>query len=314
MFLRIMKNNGKFCFPNFPTFPEIRCTEKLIFKVVSIIAVNTMTTPAQIDSSDTTIENPTKKPSRWYRCLSCGAPSPEFYFRYGEETSKNNIQLTECGVCHAVVDPYMEKEWLLVVMDLILLRKIAFRHVYWNRLDTKYLMIHRELTPESVSSIFLPLLIFVPWITLMEHLKNSVSKLFVALQRAYSLTVIGSASSTNDFIEEHDLFLLTEIFLIASMYIWTWMQRPQHGLPGFRYWHMVHCAIWVPLCCSSLVGWMVSRIWNNGGNHESVGSLSWEVAHQVYYLGLGAWVFLWQVSGIQVVSTKLPASMEAESP
>lgn len=34
--------------------------------------------------------------------------------------------------CQQVVDPYIEREWLLVAIDCILLRPAAYRHVLWN--------------------------------------------------------------------------------------------------------------------------------------------------------------------------------------
>ena len=43
------------------------------------------------------------------------------------------MQLTTCKGCDKDVDPYIEREWLLVVMDCILHRCEAFRHVLYNR-------------------------------------------------------------------------------------------------------------------------------------------------------------------------------------
>ena len=37
-----------------------------------------------------------------------------------------------CSQCHKMVDPYIEREWLLVVIDCILLREEAYRHVLYN--------------------------------------------------------------------------------------------------------------------------------------------------------------------------------------
>lgn len=64
-----------------------------------------------------------------YHCIHCLTPSESIYRRMGRE-----IKLTTCRRCGQDVDPYIEKEWLLVAMDCILLREEAYRHVLSNRL------------------------------------------------------------------------------------------------------------------------------------------------------------------------------------
>ena len=62
-----------------------------------------------------------------FRCVHCMAPSSSMYRFYGSE-----IKLTLCAKCGQNVDPYVERDWLLVAMDCILLREEAFRHVLCN--------------------------------------------------------------------------------------------------------------------------------------------------------------------------------------
>lgn len=63
-----------------------------------------------------------------HRCIYCLTPAESLYKKYG-----TSIKLTQCRQCHRDVDPYTEREWLLVSLDCILLRQAAYRHVLYNR-------------------------------------------------------------------------------------------------------------------------------------------------------------------------------------
>ena len=65
-----------------------------------------------------------------YTCTSCASPTSSLYKVY---STPGSIQLTTCKRCGNDVDPYIEREWLLVVMDCVLHRPEAFRHVLYNR-------------------------------------------------------------------------------------------------------------------------------------------------------------------------------------
>mmetsp|Transcript_2195 Transcript_2195/g.3492 ORF Transcript_2195/g.3492 Transcript_2195/m.3492 type:complete len:324 (-) Transcript_2195:203-1174(-) len=84
---------------------------------------------------DTTRKEKTKK--HQFVCIECLAPSPSLYKIHPAGLS---VKLTRCSICNAVVDPYIERELLLVLMDTMLHRKNAFRHLLFHRrlLDPKY--------------------------------------------------------------------------------------------------------------------------------------------------------------------------------
>ena len=63
-----------------------------------------------------------------YRCVDCCAPAASLYKEY----TKTSIKLTSCVDCSRNVDPYVERDWALVVLDCVLLRLPAYRHVLWN--------------------------------------------------------------------------------------------------------------------------------------------------------------------------------------
>jgi len=68
----------------------------------------------------------------FYYCVHCLQSCPSLYRTLGKGDSV--IKLSPCESCgKPAVDPYCEREWLLVILDLVLLRQAAYRHVLWNR-------------------------------------------------------------------------------------------------------------------------------------------------------------------------------------
>lgn len=65
-----------------------------------------------------------------YCCVECLAPSPTLYRRY---TTHASVKLTRCPGCGLDVDPYVEREAMLVAFDIVLHRIAAYRHVLFNR-------------------------------------------------------------------------------------------------------------------------------------------------------------------------------------
>lgn len=65
-------------------------------------------------------------------CVHCGTPCSTLYRQLS--ASLSSIKATDCSnpQCRQVVDPYIEREWLLVAIDCILLRPEAYRHVLFN--------------------------------------------------------------------------------------------------------------------------------------------------------------------------------------
>lgn len=59
----------------------------------------------------------------------CGENIKALYIEYSE----NNLRLTRCPKCGHVTDKYIEYELLLVLIDIILHRIPAFRHLLFNR-------------------------------------------------------------------------------------------------------------------------------------------------------------------------------------
>lgn len=78
--------------------------------------------------SESTLEK--KQSFHYYRCVHCHAPCPSLYRHLS--ASASSIKLTTCSECKQNVDPYVERELLLVAIDCILAREEAYRHVLYN--------------------------------------------------------------------------------------------------------------------------------------------------------------------------------------
>lgn len=63
--------------------------------------------------------------------LRCGVAVETLYI----EVSGSNLRLTRCDRCNCVADKYVEYELQLVLMDIVLHRRPAARHLMFNRFD-----------------------------------------------------------------------------------------------------------------------------------------------------------------------------------
>ncbi|XP_006651883.1 protein ARV 2-like [Oryza brachyantha] len=71
-----------------------------------------------------------KEEEEWPRCVGCGRRVKTLYVQY----SPGNIRLMKCDTCKAVADPYIECEFMIILIDLILHKTRAYRHLLFNKL------------------------------------------------------------------------------------------------------------------------------------------------------------------------------------
>jgi len=64
-------------------------------------------------------------------CVECGKPVPNLYTEY----SKQNIQLSVCTSCNNFADQYIEHDYVIIFMDLLLHKKQVYRHLLFNKLE-----------------------------------------------------------------------------------------------------------------------------------------------------------------------------------
>ncbi|KAL9993919.1 putative Arv1 protein [Helianthus debilis subsp. tardiflorus] len=68
-----------------------------------------------------------------FRCVQCGHHIKSLYVQY----SPGNIRLMKCQNCRAVADEYIECEIMILLIDLILHKAKAYRHLFYNMFDPK---------------------------------------------------------------------------------------------------------------------------------------------------------------------------------
>ncbi|XP_039131322.1 protein ARV 1 isoform X5 [Dioscorea cayenensis subsp. rotundata] len=74
-----------------------------------------------------------KKGEETVVCVNCGSRLNTLYIQY----SPGNIRLIKCDNCKAVADPYIECEFMIILIDLILHKPKAYRHLLYNMLSFK---------------------------------------------------------------------------------------------------------------------------------------------------------------------------------
>ncbi|ONK69694.1 uncharacterized protein A4U43_C05F25760 [Asparagus officinalis] len=65
------------------------------------------------------------------RCVNCGWGIERLFVQY----SPGNIRLMKCESCKVVADPYIECEFMILLIDLILHKTKAYRHLLYNMLN-----------------------------------------------------------------------------------------------------------------------------------------------------------------------------------
>ncbi|XVE77356.1 hypothetical protein DITRI_Ditri13aG0055900 [Diplodiscus trichospermus] len=66
-----------------------------------------------------------------HRCVQCGFRIKTLFVQY----SLGNIRLMKCENCKSVADEYIECELVIVLIDLILHKPKAYRHLLYNALN-----------------------------------------------------------------------------------------------------------------------------------------------------------------------------------
>ncbi|CAI9777551.1 unnamed protein product [Fraxinus pennsylvanica] len=80
-----------------------------------------------------------------FRCVQCGIPIKTLYVQY----SPGNIRLMKCENCKAVADEYIECEIMILIIDLILHKPKAYRHLFYN-MFSKETLNHEGLLWKSI--------------------------------------------------------------------------------------------------------------------------------------------------------------------
>ncbi|EMR10572.1 hypothetical protein PNEG_01277 [Pneumocystis murina B123] len=66
-------------------------------------------------------------------CVECAHPVTSLYTEY----SKNNFRLTQCPLCKEFADKYVEFDYVIITIDLMLIKPQVYRHLLFNQLGTQ---------------------------------------------------------------------------------------------------------------------------------------------------------------------------------
>ncbi|XP_072989266.1 protein ARV 2-like isoform X2 [Typha latifolia] len=82
-------------------------------------------------ATSTNPEAAEKAAEKKLRCVNCGWRVKTLFVQY----SPGNIRLMKCDNCKAVADSYVECEFMIILIDLILHKTKAYRHLLFNMLN-----------------------------------------------------------------------------------------------------------------------------------------------------------------------------------
>ncbi|SCV04744.1 LAMI_0H18734g1_1 [Lachancea mirantina] len=82
-------------------------------------------------------------------CINCGQSTQSLYVTY----SSDHIKLTDCAKCGEVVDCYVEFDNILLFIDLLLLKREAYKHLVFNSLETELSKFEKNKEDKGSSSI-----------------------------------------------------------------------------------------------------------------------------------------------------------------
>ncbi|KAK7336444.1 hypothetical protein VNO77_16986 [Canavalia gladiata] len=140
-----------------------------------------------------------------YRCIQCGFSVKALYVQY----SPGNIRLMKCENCRAVADEYIECEIMILVIDLILHKPKAYRHLLHNVINQETMKFHGLLWKSAV--IFL---LFDAYRCLISE--SSKGKLSSSM--SFSSLVSISQKVVMDVFFGNFMFLLTFFFMVKIFF------------------------------------------------------------------------------------------------
>lgn len=157
------------------------------------------------------------------RCVQCGHRVEKLYIQY----SPGNIRLVKCENCKSIADDYVECELMILIVDLILHRPKAYRHLLFNLLDRRTVDFDALLFKSSL--VFLILDAYKLWI--MNGMSQEWSLWGVGLKvvacvilgNLVFLSVFFGSSRFLDFIEGFRTYKDVLLAIIVSSYLKVYM-------------------------------------------------------------------------------------------
>lgn len=72
-----------------------------------------------------------------YICINCSRPLPHLYTTYSKADDRSlgkGVRLTQCPNCKRFADKYVEHDYVVLFIDLVLIKPQVYRHLLFNRL------------------------------------------------------------------------------------------------------------------------------------------------------------------------------------
>ena len=70
-------------------------------------------------------------------CIECRAPINQLYTSYSKADDRSGgkgVRLTQCQHCKRFADKYVEHDFVVLFIDLVLVKPQVYRHLLFNRL------------------------------------------------------------------------------------------------------------------------------------------------------------------------------------
>ncbi|KAL4211725.1 sterol homeostasis protein [Rhizopus azygosporus] len=95
-------------------------------------------------------------------CVECGASVKNLFTQY----SKDNIRLTTCEQCNQFADKYIEHDFVVIFIDMLLHKPQVYRHILFNRITEQ-----DRVEPHVFRFAILLILfeVYIKWFRLERH-------------------------------------------------------------------------------------------------------------------------------------------------
>ncbi|KAJ8658243.1 hypothetical protein O0I10_005925 [Lichtheimia ornata] len=96
-------------------------------------------------------------------CVECGASVRNLYTQY----SKDNIRLTSCNQCNEFADKYIEHDFVIIFIDMLLHKPQVYRHLLFNRISQAGNRIEPHVTRFAILLILFE--VYMKWFRLETY-------------------------------------------------------------------------------------------------------------------------------------------------
>eukprot|EP00124_Ichthyophonus_hoferi_P002504 Ihof_evm4s173 gene=Ihof_evmTU4s173 len=121
------------------------------------------------------------------RCVECGSPVKDLYKEY----SNNNIRLTHCTNCGKVADKYIEYEYLIIVIDMLLHKPEVYRHLLFNCLPSTHSNIKYRIIKLGFVCILCDAYLKCTRVYINEEIQLFLSEVWTLFLKAWLAAAIG---------------------------------------------------------------------------------------------------------------------------